>query len=89
LALVGGVVVLTELTAACEVLGDAIGATDPSLLSGVDCAEMVELLARTEKRSAALRVLAARSGGALWRPQEPELLRRRAVAGRHGRYHNW
>ncbi|MDQ1365605.1 MAG: hypothetical protein QOE57_1647 [Acidimicrobiaceae bacterium] len=50
---------LAELTAACEVLGDAIGATDPSLLSGVDCAEMVELLARTEKRSAALRVLAA------------------------------
>ncbi len=50
---------LAKLTEACRVLGDAIGATDPSLLSGVDCAEMVELLARTEKRSAALRVVAA------------------------------
>ncbi len=50
---------LAELTVACTVLGVAIGETDPSVLSGVDCATVVELLARTEKRCAALRVLAA------------------------------
>jgi hypothetical protein len=56
---VGGEAMLAKLTTACVALGDAIGATDPSLLSGVECAEVVELLARSEKRSAALRVLAA------------------------------
>jgi Domain of unknown function (DUF222)/HNH endonuclease len=50
---------LAVLTAACEALDGAIAGTDPALLSGVDCAQVVELLARTEKKSAALRVLAA------------------------------
>ncbi len=50
---------LAQLTAACTVLGVAIGETDPSVLSGVDCATVVELLARAEKRCAALRVWAA------------------------------
>jgi hypothetical protein len=51
--------VLAELTAACEALGVAVRGVDPALLSGVDCAEMVGLLARSEKRCAGLRVLAA------------------------------
>jgi hypothetical protein len=51
--------VLAELAAACELLGDAIGHVDPCQLSGIDCAAVVESLARTEKRCAALRVLAA------------------------------
>ncbi|MDQ6617885.1 MAG: HNH endonuclease [Actinomycetota bacterium] len=50
---------LAQLTAACQALGDTIAATDPDLLSGVDCAQLAELLARTEKRCAALRALAA------------------------------
>jgi hypothetical protein len=50
---------LAELTAACKALDAAVSAVDPSLLSGIDCAEIVELLARSEKRCAGLRVLAA------------------------------
>jgi hypothetical protein len=44
------------------VLGDAIDATDPELLSGTHCAAVVEALARTEKRCAGMRaVLASRA----------------------------
>ena len=50
---------LAELTVACEALGDALSEIDPSVLSGSDCAQMVEVLARAEKRCAALRILAA------------------------------
>ncbi len=50
---------LAELTVACEVLGDALKAADPGVMSGDDCATAVELLARTEKRCAAFRALAA------------------------------
>jgi len=51
--------VLAELTAAVELFGDALSGLDPSLLSGVDCASVVESLAKVEKRSAAVRVVAA------------------------------
>lgn len=50
---------LGEVLAACEVLGDAIGATDVLLLSGADCAQLVEALARSERRCSALAALAA------------------------------
>ncbi len=50
---------LADVTAACEAMGAALSGLDPSLLSGVQCAQVVELLARTEKRCAALRALSA------------------------------
>ncbi len=55
--------VLMELSAACELLGAAIAGTDPARLSGWDCSVVVELLARTEKRCAGLRVVAAARAG--------------------------
>jgi len=51
--------VLAELTAAVEVFDAALSGLDPSLLSGVECAAVVETLARAEKRCAAARVAAA------------------------------
>ncbi len=50
---------LTELRVACKALGAALSGVDPALLSGVECAEVVEALARTEKRCAAVRAWAA------------------------------
>lgn len=50
---------LAELTAACELWSAAIFATDPDVLTGGECAQVVEMLARSERRSAALRLLAA------------------------------
>ncbi len=49
---------LAELQSACESLDDAISGTDPAVLSGTECATVVELLARCDKRSAALRSVA-------------------------------
>jgi hypothetical protein len=50
---------LAELIEACEALGGALSGVEPELLSGVDCAQVVETLARTEKRCAAVRAVAA------------------------------
>jgi hypothetical protein len=50
---------LAELTQACEALGDVLTTVEPALLSGLDCAHVVEMLARTEKRCAAVRAVAA------------------------------
>jgi hypothetical protein len=50
---------LAELSVACEALGAALSEVNPALLSGVECAEVVEALARTEKRCAAVRAWAA------------------------------
>ncbi|MDQ1376327.1 MAG: hypothetical protein QOE15_500 [Acidimicrobiaceae bacterium] len=50
---------LAELTQACEALGDVLTTVEPARLSGLDCAHVVEILARTEKRCAAVRAVAA------------------------------
>jgi hypothetical protein len=51
--------VVDELLVACSLLGDAINGTDPAVLSGSDCASVVEVLAHTEKRCAGMRALLA------------------------------
>jgi hypothetical protein len=48
-----------ELTTAVEVLSRVLTGMDVSALSGVECAALVETLARVEKRCAAVRALAA------------------------------
>jgi hypothetical protein len=50
---------LAELTAACELLGDVLSALQPGVLSGVECARVVETLSVAEKRCAGVRALAA------------------------------
>jgi hypothetical protein len=51
--------VVDELLVACSLLGDAIDRTEPAVLTGSDCAAVVEVLARTEKRCAGMRALLA------------------------------
>src|ERR1700722_4994670 len=50
---------LAEIAAACEAMGGALTDLDPLLLSGAQCAHVVEMLARIEKRCAAVRALTA------------------------------
>ena len=48
-----------DVRAGCETFADLLAGLDPALYSGADCAEVVELLARAEKRCAGVRVLFA------------------------------
>jgi hypothetical protein len=50
---------MVDVRAGCEVFGAVLGGLDPALYSGTDCAEVVELLARAEKRCAGVRILFA------------------------------
>ena len=50
---------LAELSAGCEALRVALAAVEPARLSGSECAQVVEMLAKVEKRCAAVRALAA------------------------------
>jgi hypothetical protein len=50
---------LAELSVACGLLGDALAGLELPLLSGTQCARVVETLAGVEKRCAAVRALAA------------------------------
>ena len=51
--------VAVDVLNGCEAFGNMLAGLDPEVYSGTDCAEVVELLARAEKRSAGARLLFA------------------------------